>query len=78
MPKTPHAPPPPQVALTVFQTVCQRTIHNDPAYYPTTEYNGRIIHFCTGFCLEAFRADPDRFYAAHSRKKSSFMISARE
>jgi YHS domain-containing protein len=37
-------------------------------YYPA-EYQGRIIYFCTEFCLEAFRADPDRFYSAHSRRK---------
>jgi len=38
-------------------------------WYPTAQYQGRTIHFCTEFCLEAFMADPDRFYAAHSRIK---------
>jgi len=35
-------------------------------YYPA-EYQGRAVYFCTSFCLDAFRADPDRFFAAHSR-----------
>ncbi len=52
-----------------FNTVCGRTIHNDPRYYTSAEYQGRTIHFCTEFCLEAFRADPERFYIAHSRPK---------
>lgn len=52
-----------------FPTVCGRTIHNDPHYYASAEYQGRVIHFCTQFCLEAFRADQHRFYAAHSRSK---------
>ncbi len=53
-----------------FSTVCGRVIHNHPRYYASAEYQGRTIHFCTEFCLEAFRADPHRFYAAHSQKKT--------
>ena len=41
----------------------------DPAWYPRAEYQGRTITFCTEFCLETFRSDPDRFYAAHSKKR---------
>ena len=66
MPDTPPAPPP----IPSFDTVCGRTIHNNPRYYTSAEYQGRIIRFCTEFCFESFRADPDRFYAAHSKKKS--------
>jgi YHS domain-containing protein len=50
--------------------VCGRAITNDPVYHYPTEYQGRIIYFCTEFCLEAFLADPDRFYTAHSTKKA--------
>jgi YHS domain-containing protein len=35
-------------------------------YYPA-EYQGRTIYFCTEFCLDAFKADHDRFYIAHSK-----------
>jgi YHS domain-containing protein len=41
-----------------------------PENYYRAEYQGRIIYFCTEFCRDAFNADPDRFYAAHSRKKA--------
>jgi YHS domain-containing protein len=41
----------------------------DIAWYPRSEYQGQTICFCTEFCLEAFEADPQRFYNAHSRKK---------
>jgi YHS domain-containing protein len=26
-----------------------------------------VIYFCTEFCRNAFKADPDRFYEAHGR-----------
>jgi len=41
----------------------------DISWYPRAEYLGQTIYFCTEFCLEAFEADPERFYIAHSRKK---------
>jgi YHS domain-containing protein len=41
----------------------------DSDWYPRAEYKGRMIYFCTEFCLEAFRVDPERFYIAHSRRK---------
>ncbi len=40
---------------------------NAPENYYPAEYQGRAVYFCTSFCLDAFRADPDRFFAAHSR-----------
>jgi YHS domain-containing protein len=49
--------------------VCNRIMTTDPKNYYQAEYNGRIIYFCTEFCLESFRADPERFYNAHSRRK---------
>lgn len=51
------------------KTVCGRAMTADILWYPRTEYQGRVIYFCTEFCLEAFRADPDRFYKAHSQQK---------
>ena len=51
------------------QTVCRRPITGNLEGQLTALYQGRTIYFCTEFCLEAFRRDPDRFYAAHSRKR---------
>ena len=51
------------------QMVCRRILAGDPARRKSAEYQGRTIYFCTGFCLEAFLADPDRFYLAHSRPR---------
>jgi len=50
-------------------TVCHRPMTTDINWYPSAEYKGRRIYFCTEFCLEAFNADPERFYVAHSRIK---------
>jgi YHS domain-containing protein len=50
-------------------TVCHRIMTVDSDWYPHAEYKGRTIYFCTDFCLEAFLADPERFYIAHSRRK---------
>ncbi|PKN93164.1 MAG: hypothetical protein CVU44_12105 [Chloroflexi bacterium HGW-Chloroflexi-6] len=47
--------------------VCGRTMTTAPENYYPAEYQGRIIYFCTEFCLDAFKADPDRFYSAHSK-----------
>ena len=55
-----------------LEMVCGRVITGGTAsfYYPT-EYHGRLIYFCTQFCYEAFQADPERFYAAHSKNKKT-------
>jgi YHS domain-containing protein len=50
-------------------TVCHRLMTADVNWYPRATYKGRTIYFCTEFCLEAFNADPDRFYLAHSKVK---------
>ena len=50
--------------------VCGRAMTTAPEHYYPAMYQGRVIYFCTEFCLDAFRADPDRFYIAHSRKKN--------
>lgn len=49
------------------QLVCGRTMTIAPENYIRAEYQGRVIYFCTEFCLDAFNADPDRFYKAHSQ-----------
>lgn len=51
-------------------TVCKREMTTAPENYYTAEYQGQVIYFCTSFCLEAFNADPERFYNAHSRSKN--------
>jgi len=53
-----------------FHTVCKRVFHADPAYFPQAKYQGKTIYFCTETCLEAFLADPKRFYCAHSKPGS--------
>ena len=48
-----------------FITLCGRAFYSDPQWYPRSEYHGRTIFFCTTVCMDAFNADPDRFYKAH-------------
>jgi len=51
----------------IFRTVCRRVFRNtDPLYFPHAQYRGRTIYFCTESCLNAFLADPELFYKAHS------------
>jgi YHS domain-containing protein len=64
----PVSPPPPQ-------TVCGRNMTADTIWYPRSEYQGKIVYFCTESCLEAFNADPDRFYTAHGAKKDGCKIN---
>ena len=33
----------------------------DPSKYPSAEYQGKMIYFCTRACLRVFREDPDAF-----------------
>jgi YHS domain-containing protein len=57
-------------AIQRFHTVCKRVLTADPAYFPKAEYHGKIVTFCTNSCLNAFLADPERFYRAHSRPRA--------
>ena len=50
-----------------LRTICGRRITTLPEHYYPTLFQDSTIYFCTEFCLDAFRADPDRFYLAHSR-----------
>lgn len=63
MPGTKHAI---SIRSSRFVTLCGRIFHNtDPQYFPSAQYRGRTIYFCTDSCLAAFQADPQRFYVAH-------------
>jgi YHS domain-containing protein len=61
--------PIPQDDLVFPETVCHRTITGEPVYYPQAEFHGRIIYFCTEACQSVFLSDPERFYAAHSKRR---------
>jgi YHS domain-containing protein len=55
-----------------FTTLCGRFLHDtDPQYFPSTQYRGRTIFFCTESCLGAFLADPDIFYKVHRKSKKN-------
>ena len=49
-----------------FVVLCGRVFRDaDPQYFPSAQYHGRTIRFCTESCLSAFLADPDIFYKVH-------------
>jgi YHS domain-containing protein len=64
------APDAGEETLTFSETVCHRTIPSDPVCYPQAEFHGRTIYFCTETCQSIFISDPERFYAAHSKRRS--------
>ena len=41
--------------------VCRRKMTTAPENFYHAEYKGQVIYFCTEFCLESFKADPERF-----------------
>ncbi len=45
-----------------FQTACGGKI-KDPAKYPSAEYRGERVYFCTKACLRVFEQNPDAFMA---------------
>jgi len=51
----------------ILHTVCGRKMTTAPENYYPAQYREQVVYFCTSFCLDAFLADPERFYAAHSR-----------
>ncbi|MCX6035182.1 MAG: YHS domain-containing protein [Chloroflexi bacterium] len=63
------APETSEVTLAFPKTVCHRTITGDRARYPQAEFHGRTIYFCTETCQSVFLSDPERFYAAHSKRR---------
>ncbi|GAB4420469.1 MAG: hypothetical protein Kow002_08830 [Anaerolineales bacterium] len=60
-----------ELNLKKFVTLCGRKIHADVRYFPKTEHKGRTLIFCTDSCLNAFKADPEKFYQAHRNKTDS-------
>ena len=55
------------------ELVCGRKMTIAPQNYYPAKYRGQMIYFCTEFCLESFKADPDRFFIAHSRNRLKAM-----
>ena len=53
-----EAPP----SQTEYKTACGGMIV-DPSRYPSAEYRGEKIFFCTQSCLNAFLLNPDPFMA---------------
>lgn len=45
-----------------YSTVCGGKL-KAPSLYPSAEYKGKVIYFCTEACRQAFYGDPDRFMA---------------
>lgn len=45
-----------------FITACGGKI-KDPSKYPSAEYRGERIYFCTQACLDVFLLNPDPFMA---------------
>lgn len=46
----------------LFKTACGGTL-KDPNQYPSAEYQGERIYFCTRACLRVFLESPDAFMA---------------
>lgn len=55
-----------------FVTLCGRIFQDtDVTYFPRVEYRGRTLYLCTQTCLDAFVADPDKFYKAHRNSEKA-------
>ena len=64
----PNPVPPDDLAFP--ETVCHRAISGDPACFPQAVFHGRTIYFCTDPCQSIFKSNPERFYSAHSKRRS--------
>jgi YHS domain-containing protein len=51
----------PSASKTCF-TTCGGKI-SDPDQYPSAEFHGERVYFCTRACLRAYLGDPERFMA---------------
>ena len=51
-----------EAATPEYKTACDGVI-KDPAKYPSAEYRGERVYFCTKACLHAFELAPDDFMA---------------
>lgn len=48
--------------IPTFRTACGGTLR-DPSGYPSAEYQGKTVYFCTRACLRAFLQSPEAFMA---------------
>ena len=60
-----------QETISSPEAVCHRILTGDLVYVPRAEYHGRTIYFCTQTCQSVFLSDPERFYAAHSKRRNA-------
>ncbi len=51
-----------QINPTPILSVCGGKL-DEPEKYPSADYQGRRVYFCTQACLRAFEQDPERFIA---------------
>ncbi len=49
-------------SLSEYKTACGGAIKN-PSSYPSAEYRGERVYFCTRACLRAFEQNPEAFMA---------------
>jgi YHS domain-containing protein len=49
-----------ETKLPKYKTACGGGI-NDPSNYPSAEYRGERVYFCTNACKRAFEQAPDDF-----------------
>lgn len=47
---------------TEIRTACGGVL-KDPSGYPSAEYQGKTVYFCTRACLRAFLQSPEAFMA---------------
>jgi len=43
----------------------------DPSKYPSAEYQGKTVYFCTRACLRVFKDDPDMFMSGEVEHPSN-------
>jgi len=53
-----------------YKTACGGTI-KDPTKYPSADYRGETIYFCTRACLRVFIEDPNAFMAGEVEHPSN-------
>lgn len=51
-----------QITPTPILSVCGGKL-DEPEKYPSADYHGQRVYFCTQACLRAFEQDPERFIA---------------
>jgi len=49
-----------QTPEPIIKSVCGGIL-TEPEKYPSAEYHGKRVYFCTHACLRVFEKDPDAF-----------------